>query len=136
MVNKKNQVATEFLMTYGWAILVVLVCIGALAYFGIFDSFGRSQFKCREINMSYSNSIMNEDGILIFECYGYNKKQNTEYLGLSLEITSTKIIEKKEYYTKTYALLKNELVPYDDYKKYFEQQVISENKRKSPCECD
>lgn len=26
----------EFLMTYGWAILVVLVAIGALAYFGVF----------------------------------------------------------------------------------------------------
>jgi len=27
----------EFLMTYGWAILVVLVVIGALAYFGILN---------------------------------------------------------------------------------------------------
>jgi len=30
---KKSQAAMEFLMTYGWAILVVLVAIGALAYF-------------------------------------------------------------------------------------------------------
>ncbi len=35
MVNKKSQVALEFIMTYGWAILVVLVAIGALAYFGV-----------------------------------------------------------------------------------------------------
>jgi len=34
---KKGQVALEFLMTYGWAILVVLVAIGALAYFGVLD---------------------------------------------------------------------------------------------------
>lgn len=27
----------EFLMTYGWAILVVLVAIWALTYFGVFD---------------------------------------------------------------------------------------------------
>ena len=33
--NKKGQAAMEFLMTYGWAILVVLAAIGALAYFGI-----------------------------------------------------------------------------------------------------
>ena len=33
--NKKSQAAMEFLMTYGWAILVVLVVIGALAYFGV-----------------------------------------------------------------------------------------------------
>lgn len=34
-MNKKGQAAMEFLMTYGWAILVVLAAIGALAYFGV-----------------------------------------------------------------------------------------------------
>ena len=32
---KRAQAALEFLMTYGWAILVVLAAIGALAYFGV-----------------------------------------------------------------------------------------------------
>ena len=32
---KRGQAAMEFLMTYGWAILVVLAAIGALAYFGV-----------------------------------------------------------------------------------------------------
>ena len=32
---RKSQAAMELLMTYGWAILVVLVAIGALAYFGV-----------------------------------------------------------------------------------------------------
>ena len=32
---KRGQTALEFLMTYGWAILVVLVAVGALAYFGV-----------------------------------------------------------------------------------------------------
>ena len=31
----RAQAALEFLMTYGWAILVVLAAIGALAYFGV-----------------------------------------------------------------------------------------------------
>lgn len=35
--QKSGQAAMEFLMTYGWAILVVLVVIGALAYFGILN---------------------------------------------------------------------------------------------------
>ena len=35
MMNKKAQAALEFIMTYGWAILVVLVAVGALAYFGV-----------------------------------------------------------------------------------------------------
>lgn len=34
-MNKKAGVLFEFTMTYGWAILVVLVAVGALAYFGI-----------------------------------------------------------------------------------------------------
>ena len=34
-MNKKGQAALEFLTTYGWAFLVILVMIGALAYFGI-----------------------------------------------------------------------------------------------------
>jgi len=34
-MNKKGQAAMEFLMTYGWAIVVVLAAIGALAYFGV-----------------------------------------------------------------------------------------------------
>ena len=33
--NNKGQAAMEFLMTYGWAILVVLAAIAALAYFGV-----------------------------------------------------------------------------------------------------
>lgn len=34
---KRGQAAMEFLMTYGWAILVVLAAIGALAYFGVLN---------------------------------------------------------------------------------------------------
>ena len=37
MMKKRAQAAMEFLMTYGWAILVVLLAIGALAYFGVLD---------------------------------------------------------------------------------------------------
>jgi uncharacterized protein (UPF0333 family) len=36
-LEKKGQAALEFLMTYGWAILVVLAAIAALAYFGVFS---------------------------------------------------------------------------------------------------
>jgi hypothetical protein len=37
MSNKKGQAAMEFLMTYGWAILVVLIALGALFYLGVFN---------------------------------------------------------------------------------------------------
>ena len=32
---RASQAALEFLMTYGWAIIVVLIAIGTLAYFGV-----------------------------------------------------------------------------------------------------
>lgn len=34
-MTRRGQAAMEFLMTYGWAILVVLASVGALAYFGV-----------------------------------------------------------------------------------------------------
>jgi len=37
MSKARGQAALEFLMTYGWAILVVLVVIGTLAYFGVLN---------------------------------------------------------------------------------------------------
>src|SRR3989344_3309999 len=37
MNNKRAQSAMEYLMTYGWAILVVLIALGALFYLGVFN---------------------------------------------------------------------------------------------------
>lgn len=34
-MNSKSQAALEFLTTYGWAFLVIIIMIGTLAYFGI-----------------------------------------------------------------------------------------------------
>jgi len=37
MSYRNGQAALEFMMTYGWAILVVLAAIGALSYFGVLN---------------------------------------------------------------------------------------------------
>jgi uncharacterized protein (UPF0333 family) len=37
ILRKKGQAALEFLTTYGWAFMVILVMIGALAYFGVLN---------------------------------------------------------------------------------------------------
>ena len=37
MYNARSQSAMEYLMTYGWSILVVAVVLGALAYLGVFN---------------------------------------------------------------------------------------------------
>ena len=51
-MNSKAQAAMEFLMTYGWVLLFVVVVIGALAYFGLFDVSKFIQDKC-EINNNF-----------------------------------------------------------------------------------
>jgi|SRR3989344_1183527 len=43
---KKGQGALEFLMTYGWAFLVILIMIGALAYFGVLNPSKLLPDKC------------------------------------------------------------------------------------------
>jgi|TARA_Y100000310_G_scaffold335670_1_gene418278 hypothetical protein len=59
-VHKKSQAALEFLTTYGWAFLVILIMISALAYFGILNpskilpdrcNFG-AEFECRDFQIS------------------------------------------------------------------------------------
>jgi len=67
--DKKGQAALEFLMTYGWAILVVLAAIGALAYFGVLNPsnflpdqcLGSTGFGCvgkPDIHAGYQQFIM------------------------------------------------------------------------------
>lgn len=43
---KKGQAAMEFLMTYGWAILVVLAAVAALAFFGVLSPQNLLPDKC------------------------------------------------------------------------------------------
>jgi preprotein translocase subunit SecF len=44
--NKKGQAAMEFLTTYGWAFLVIIVVIVALWQFGVFDTTSRMPASC------------------------------------------------------------------------------------------
>ncbi len=43
---RRGQAALEFLMTYSWAILVVIIIIGALAYFGVLNPQNLMPDKC------------------------------------------------------------------------------------------
>lgn len=44
--RRRGQAALEFLLTYSWAILVVIVIIGALAYFGVLNPKNFIPEKC------------------------------------------------------------------------------------------
>jgi hypothetical protein len=65
MYNKKSQAALEFLTTYAWAFLVILIMVGALVYFGIGSpidllpercSLG-AEFECRDFKMTHGTGV-------------------------------------------------------------------------------
>lgn len=67
---KKGQAVMEWLMTYGWAILVVLVAIGALVYFEVIPLDGRSKY-CQE--QGYKNNYFeNSNAAYDNDFYCYN----------------------------------------------------------------
>ncbi|MBW2990468.1 hypothetical protein KY348_02055 [Candidatus Woesearchaeota archaeon] len=43
---RKAQAALEFLTTYGWAFIVILIMIGALAYFGVLNPGKMTPNRC------------------------------------------------------------------------------------------
>jgi len=67
--GKRGQAAMEFLMTYGWAILVVLVVIAALAYFGVLSPSNLLPEKCTfPVSLSCSDFSVSTTGItLVFQ---------------------------------------------------------------------
>ena len=69
MMNRKHrrgQAALEFLTTYGWAFLVILVMIGALAYFGVINPnrflpekcLFQQEFHCKDYQVEYDTPAL------------------------------------------------------------------------------
>lgn len=46
MEYKRGQAAMEYLMTYGWALLVIVLVLGALIYLGVLNPGARVQDNC------------------------------------------------------------------------------------------
>lgn len=68
--SRKSQAALEFLTTYGWAFLVILIMISALAYFGILKpsrllpdrcSIG-PEFECQDFQLAFGTD--GTDGVV------------------------------------------------------------------------
>jgi hypothetical protein len=70
---KRGQAALEFLLTYGWAIMVVIAVLAGLSYFGVLDvtkfttktcissgglaCYGKSQLVGNEVVLSITNLV-------------------------------------------------------------------------------
>ncbi|MFA5797349.1 MAG: hypothetical protein WC916_04915 [Candidatus Woesearchaeota archaeon] len=102
-MNKKNrtkgQAAIEFMVTYGWAILGVMVAIGALVYFGIFNpakylndqcNFG-DQLKCEDFVMSTNGTTGN--GIVAVQL------RNNFGVTINISATGSSVLIEETNYT-------------------------------------
>lgn len=79
-MNKKGQAAMEFLMTYGWAILVVLAAIAALAYFGVL-----SPSKILPERTTFSAPLPNVDNAVV-DATGYAEVAFRNNVGVTITI--------------------------------------------------
>jgi len=82
--NKKAQAAMEFLMTYGWAILIVIVAIAALFFLGVFSGSApntcqiEAPFNCLD---SYS-----EDNNIYLQVGSLNSVKDVSSDGITLKL--------------------------------------------------
>lgn len=81
--EKKAQGALEFLMTYGWAFLVILVMIGALAYFGVLNPtrflpdrcmFSTPPFNCKGQEFTIKDAVTDTFQIQLQNTFGRGVK--------------------------------------------------------------
>src|SRR3989344_2639470 len=81
---KKAQQAMEFLITYGWALLIVLIVIAALAYFGILNPERLLPQSCILMpGLSCTDFKVNAEGIAITVLNGYGK--NFQTFGIAVQ---------------------------------------------------
>jgi hypothetical protein len=83
-MKKKGQAAMEFLMTYGWAILVVLGAIAALAYFGVL-----SPQKLLPERTTFAAPLPNVDNAVIDTATGTVQVAFKNNVGVAINITGT-----------------------------------------------
>ena len=88
--NYRAQAAIEFLVTYGWAIMGVLIVIGALAYFGIFNTQRYVNDVCY-----FGDQLTCEDYMLTSSSWTYVQLRNN--FGVPIDIVN--VVLKSDYGT-------------------------------------
>jgi len=88
--NSKGQVAIEFMMTYGWAILASMLVIGALAYFGITNPATTLPDKCTFSNAFQCSDYMitpGETSVRLINTLGQTVYEDSAASGISAFLT-------------------------------------------------
>ncbi len=89
MKNKKGQAALKFFLTYGWAILVVLIAVGTLWYFTPLNTSSFIPNKCGCSYIDYQGwEKIDVNNITYYECYNVTKSLNFETQKIEFESVS------------------------------------------------
>lgn len=105
MKFKKSQAALEFLVTYGWALLAVLVTVGVLIYFGIFNTSRYVDDKC-----NFGKQIVCEDYLL--QSNGNLSLRLRNNFGVSINITRMTIRSNYNDAGQQYMLSSDDIIQY------------------------
>jgi len=73
----KGQTALEYLITYGWAILVILVVLAVLWYYGVFNP-NKWEKQCPTILEKYNVSSCDEYNRLVPSCQFENANKTCD----------------------------------------------------------
>lgn len=101
---RRGQVALEFLTTYGWAMLIILVMIGTISYFGVMNPSkllpsrctAGSEFVCNDyqilsdgtVSARLSQSLGQTVLVQSFTCERAGTSVTTDYAGTPEEVWS------------------------------------------------
>tara|TARA_Y100000310_G_C20567084_1_gene756027 strand:+ start:512 stop:1024 length:513 start_codon:yes stop_codon:yes gene_type:complete len=65
MIKRKSQASIEYLTTYAWAFIIIIIIVGAISYLGLLD-FGKflpqkcvfsNQFPCNDFNLKSNGEV-------------------------------------------------------------------------------
>ncbi len=85
-MKKRGQAATEFLTTYGWAILILMIVIGLLVGLNIFNPkipnscIGSDPVSCQDVKLTAPNQIIT----LALTASGISTTQSTQVMQVIL----------------------------------------------------
>jgi len=86
---RKGQAALEFLTTYGWAFIVILVMIGALAYFGVLSPSKVTPSRCIiESGFSCEDFKITTTGIDISLVNGRGEGLTINYVNVTSDVVT------------------------------------------------
>ncbi|MBU1030667.1 MAG: hypothetical protein KKB65_05535 [Nanoarchaeota archaeon] len=103
---KKGQAALEFLTTYGWAFLIILVMIGALAYFGVLSPERFVPERCKLSGEIDCNTFS-------LDTTNFNINLNNN-LANTVNITGINLIDPKTNTRTTLSIIETKIRPYSN----------------------